>query len=108
MATQTVAPPAPPIDNDPVIEPRDVPRRIGRRSLDDWLTLLGAALSALALIWVIYEHLLAWSGGVGFAVLWYLAFLGLYAGLTSMTQPFSIVKDRIATAIVAGAALIVV
>ncbi len=85
----------------------DRPRRIGARTLDDKFGLGGAAVSSFCLVWLLYEQLLPTSGVLGFFICWYVAFIGLYAGVTAMSQPRPIVVDRIASAVVHGAAAFV-
>ena len=87
--------------------PPDRPRSVSARTADDWLTLIGAFVASLALDWLIYTQLTPFSGKLGFAVGWYLLFVLLYGGLTAMSQPMVIVKDRIASALVQGAAGVV-
>lgn len=81
----------------------DRPRDIRRRPLDDWLTLCGAAVGSLAVVWLLYEQVLPFSGKVGFVVCWYLCFLGMYAAITALNHPWPEVKDRMVSAVVHGA-----
>lgn len=85
----------------------DRPRRIGAQTLDDKLSLGGAVISSFCLTWLLYEQLLPTSGVLGFFMFWYVAFIGLYAGVTAMSQPWPIVVDRIVAAVVQGAAAFV-
>jgi phosphate transport system permease protein len=74
---------------------------------DDTLALIGAGLSSLALVFIVYVRILPFSGVLGFLVCWYVTFLGLYAALTSVTNSAVVVRDRLATwAIYAGAGLV--
>jgi phosphate transport system permease protein len=84
-----------------------VPRRIANRDADEWIALAGSALGSLALVWVLYENLLALSGLLGFIVCWYVTFLGTYAGVTAVSHPLTVVKDRIASSLFLSAAVIV-
>jgi phosphate transport system permease protein len=87
--------------------PQDVPRPLHRKTVDDRAALWGSMAGSLALVWVIYEHVLLWSGTVGFIVCVWVCFLGLYAGVTALSHPVPIVKDRLAASIVtSGAALV--
>ena len=103
--TQTVVvdrtPPAPG-------EQRDRPRPVTSRTLDDWLTLAGAAVGSLCLTWLMYEVVLPFSGRIGFVLCWFAVFVGLYAGATAVTQPWPAVADRIVSAVVQAAAAVVV
>lgn len=85
----------------------DLPRVLQRRTLDDHLSLLGSALGSLGLVWLVYEQLLALSGKLGFALLWFVAFLLLYALVTRQSNPWPVVKDRLSGAVVAGGAAVV-
>jgi phosphate transport system permease protein len=88
-------------------ERADRPRKVSARTLDDKLGLGGSALGSLCLVWVLYEQVLPTSGVAGFFLCWYLAFMGLYAGVTALSQPLPIVLDRMASALVQGAAALV-
>jgi phosphate transport system permease protein len=100
----------PPDDTTQLAPPEldeDRPRDLRRRTQDDVLSLVGSATAALALVWLVFEQMLAWSGSLGFVVCWYVAFLALYAGLTAMSQPRPVIVDRLAAAAVhAGAAVV--
>jgi phosphate transport system permease protein len=85
----------------------DSPRLLGKRSLEDKLTLAGAAFGSLGLVWVLFEQVLPFSGPLGFAICWYIAFLGFYLGLTAMAHPRPVVIDRLAQAGITGGAAIV-
>jgi phosphate transport system permease protein len=86
------------------VEPR---RDIRSRSVDDRLRAPGAAISAVALVWMIFTYVLPWSGLVGFAVCWLAVFLMLIAALTALTNPRPVVIDRLmAATVTAGATLI--
>src|SRR5262249_44105185 len=83
------------------------PRPIGRHTLDDQLSLVGAGLGSLGLVWLVYFQLLPFSGLVGFAVVWYLAFLALYASITVLSHPRPEVVDRVMAAVMYAAAIVV-
>jgi phosphate transport system permease protein len=85
----------------------DAPRRLEVRTLDERLSLAGSALGALALVWLVYGRLLALSGVLGFVVLWFAAYLVLYSLVTLQSHPGPVVLDRLAAAVVAGAAVVV-
>ena len=84
------------------------PRQIRRLVLDDWLSLGGAILGSLAVVDVVFEHVLDGSGTLGFLVCWYVGFLVLYAALVRMSNPRPIVVDRLVTTAAWGAAAVVV
>ncbi|MEO6701592.1 MAG: phosphate ABC transporter permease PstA [Jatrophihabitantaceae bacterium] len=87
--------------------PADQPRPLSRKTLDDRASLWASMLAALAFVWVVYEHVLQWSGTVGFIVCVWVCFLGCYAGVSALSHPLPIVKDRVAAAVVTSAALLV-
>jgi phosphate transport system permease protein len=87
--------------------PPDRPRSVRARTPDDWATLVGAAVSSFCLVWLLYTQLLPLAGKLGFVICWYVAFVGVYAGVTALAHPRPVVIDRIATAIVHGGAAIV-
>jgi len=89
---------------DPVVER---PRPLHVRSLDDNASLIGSAAGSLALVWVLFERVLPFSGTLGFVLCWFVAFLGIYSAVTAVTYPVPMVIDRVAAAIVtAGAAVV--
>jgi len=87
--------------------PEDRPRAVSARTMDDNLSLAGAASSSLAVTWLLYEQVLPFSGKLGFFLTWYVLFVALYALVTALSHPRPIVVDRIWTAIVHGAAAVV-
>jgi phosphate transport system permease protein len=122
-ATATVVPPVPPVppvspDERPHIEvPRQVvrprspgtdrPRAINAHRADDLFTTIGAVLGSGALVWLLYYRVLPLSGGLGFLICWFVAFVGLLALLTSMANPRTAVVDRIAAVVIQAAAAVV-
>ncbi|GAA3883638.1 phosphate ABC transporter permease PstA [Saccharothrix violaceirubra] len=92
----------PEVTAPPAVE--EVRRRVGGRTLDDVLAALGSAFGSLALVWVLYQNLLPTSGRLGFVVCWYLAFLLLYAAVTALRHPRTVIADRLAAAVVHGLA----
>ncbi|MDT4941111.1 MAG: phosphate transport system permease protein, partial [Pseudonocardiales bacterium] len=93
------ADPAPPAD--------DRPRPIGRKTVDDRMSFFGAGAGSLALVWLLYNNVLPFSGKIGFFVLWYLAFIALYAVVTTMSHPGTEVVDRLMTTVMYAAATVV-
>jgi phosphate transport system permease protein len=88
--------------------PRPAPeRRIRLRTVtaDDVYPLLGAAAGAIALVWVLYEHVLPFSGAIGFWLCCYGVFLILYAAVTGMQYGRRDVVNRLAAVAAATAGL---
>jgi phosphate transport system permease protein len=85
----------------------DRPREVGRRTLDDVLSLLGAALGSFGLVWLLLDRILPVPGILGFIICWYLAFLALYAAVSGAGNPRTVVVDRLAAAAIQGAAVLV-
>ena len=75
----------------------DAPIRIRQVTAEGVLTVGGAAASALALDWLLYERILPFSGVLGFWVCWYGLFLLCYASVASLQWNRLSVKDRIAS-----------
>lgn len=85
-------------------EPDESPRIVTSRSSDEWASLLGAGAASLSLVWLLYVQILPTSGVLGFILSWYVAFLLLYAVVSSYSHPRPVVIDRVASAVVAGGA----
>lgn len=85
----------------------DRPRSLSRGTLDDRASLAGSAVASFALVWVVYDFLLPTEGQVGFVVCWILAFLGMYALVSAMGNPGTVVVDRFAGALAGIAAIVV-
>jgi phosphate transport system permease protein len=65
-----------------------------------------AALSSLALVWVVFYQLTLLSGGMGFLLCWYLVFLGLTWFATAQVVERQVASDRIIAILVTSAALL--
>lgn len=85
----------------------DVPRSISHRTVDDRASLMLSGLASLGFVWVVYENILAFSGVVGFVVLWWVVFLAIYAGASLVSNPVPIVLDRLAASVLTTGAVIV-
>jgi phosphate transport system permease protein len=80
----------------------EVPLRIGTVTAEDVLTVLGAAVGALGLTWLIYERLLPWSGAFGFWVCWYLAFAAFYFAAAAMQWNRLVVRDKVLAVLISS------
>ncbi|UQX88406.1 phosphate ABC transporter permease PstA [Jatrophihabitans telluris] len=87
--------------------PADVPRELGHRTLDGTASLLGSIVGSLALTWLVYEGMLAFSGVVGFALSWWAVFVLLYALVSRMAHPWIEVQDRLISVVVTSGATLV-
>ena len=105
MLTQE-SPAAAPSAPLPAAEPRVLVRRVTPEGV---ATVVGAAASAVALVWILYERVLPFTGALGFWVCWYAAFLALYAAMAALQWDRREVSHRVTTvAFVTGGALALV
>ncbi|CAM8622111.1 PstA ABC-type phosphate transport system, permease component [Acidimicrobiia bacterium] len=88
----------------PIALPPSNTRRIAGISREDLGNILGAGASAIAVTFLLFGLLAPLQGSVGFVVVTFLVFLGLYALLVSLTNPTPIVIDKVMTAILAASA----
>jgi phosphate transport system permease protein len=88
--------------------PRRGPRRIRVFTAEDWWSLVGALASSFALVMVGYEHILDFSGLLGFLLCWYLVFLLVYGTLVSISNPRPLVVERLVAATLYVAATVVI
>ncbi|WP_329045868.1 phosphate ABC transporter permease PstA [Amycolatopsis sp. NBC_01488] len=66
----------------------------------DRVAVLGALVAAVALTALVFDQLAPFGGVIGFAVLAWLVFLGLYGLLVSLTENALTVRDRLVSAVV--------
>ncbi|MCW2751631.1 MAG: phosphate transporter permease PtsA [Aeromicrobium sp.] len=93
------------------VPPPAVPRprvRIARLDPEHASHLIAAALGTWGLVWIVYERVLPLAGGIGFWLIAYATFLGLYAALTATALDRVAVVDRIVGALVTTSATILV
>lgn len=83
------------------------PRKIRSLTSDDWVSLVGAVIASFALVDLIYLHILNTSGALGFVVCWFASFMLLFAAVLSFVNPRHVLVDRLVTAALYVAALIV-
>jgi len=74
----------------------------------DVFGLCGAAAAALAVTALLFTTMSPFSGAIGFAAVWYVLFVGLYALLTSFDETKQAVSDRIAGVVIRSLAVLVV
>jgi len=90
-----------------IAPPRPAPERIRLHAVtaDEVFPLLGSAAGAIALVWVLFQRVLPFTGALGFWVCCYGLFLILYAAVTAMQSGRRAVTDRLAAVAAASAAL---
>src|SRR5215472_3980901 len=71
--------------------------RISRVTPAGAATVAGAAIGALALVWVLYERVLPLTGVLGFWLCWYLVFLLLYGVMARQQWDRRMARDRVTT-----------
>ena len=110
MTTLTSAPLEGTAPARPAVVRQAPPRRVRLSGVSPELTthVVSAAVGAIALTWLVYEQLLPVSGGIGFWLVAYVAFLGLLAAVSATTLDRVGVVDRIVGALVATAGLVLV
>src|SRR5690348_6685495 len=101
------------IVDDIAVEPEDPyvdePLIIRSHDAEANRRLLGAAVASLCLTWLVYERLTPLSGGVGFALVWYLTFVGLAWWVTRTNDGVVVARDRVARIVIwsGGLALLI-
>lgn len=93
MLTQESRPPA---DTGTSTGPAERKVRIARVTPAGAATVAGAAIGALALVWVLYERVLPFNGVLGFWLSWYVVFLLMYAGMARLQWNSREVSHRVA------------
>ncbi|MGO4785532.1 phosphate ABC transporter permease PstA [Cryobacterium sp. W22_MBD10_FK3] len=81
-------------------------RRVRAARLDDRFNVLGAAAAGIALATLIFGWFTPLSGGVGWSIVAFLAFIGFYALLVSFSSDFQEVKDRVMAVLLASAGVV--
>jgi phosphate transport system permease protein len=94
--TTIEAPPPVKERTEPAPTPRR-PRRVRALTGEEWLSLVGSALASVALVTIGYEHILDFSGTLGFLLCLYLTFMVMYAVVLSVSTPRPIVVERLVT-----------
>lgn len=79
--------------------------RIRNVSAAQVCSLAGSLAGAIALVWVLYERLLPFSGALGFWVCCYIVFLLLYSAVAVIQWGPLVVKDQLASVAAASAGL---
>ncbi|MGW7668168.1 phosphate ABC transporter permease PstA [Streptomyces sp. NRRL F-5122] len=108
--TSPAAPAKPPIPAT-TLPGRSRPRTESRRNLatlraTDVYAMIGAAAASLCITWLLFDRMLPFNGALGFVVVAYVLFLGLYALLVSFDEDGPAVRDRVAAAVVQSLGLV--
>jgi phosphate transport system permease protein len=90
---------------EPTSRPPERQVRLRGVTADDVLPLVGSAGGAIALVWVLYERLLPFTGAFGFWLCCYGVFMVLYAAVTAMRYERRDVVNRLTTVLAASAGL---
>jgi phosphate transport system permease protein len=85
----------------------ETPRELHARTLDDRASLIGSGFAAAGLVWIVLAQVMPIHSLLGYAICWYLAFVGLYAAVSAAGNPWTVVRDRVASAVVHGGAFTV-
>jgi phosphate transport system permease protein len=85
----------------------DAPRVLGGKSVDDRAALFGSAAAGLALGWVFHERIIPTQGLAGFVVMSYLLAMLIYIVVSFLGNNGLEVRDRVASVVIATAAVIV-
>lgn len=86
--------------------PRPPRRRVGRPTLNEVLSLVGAAAAGAGLASILFGRVAPLSGGIGWVVVAFLAGLFFYGVLVSFTSSGPIVRDRLMTTVLTTAAAV--
>jgi phosphate transport system permease protein len=81
--------------------------RISTVTAEGVLSLIGAAIGAISLVWVLDQRVLYLSGALGFWLLVYVTFLVLYGIVGLLQWPVRAVVDRVVAVVLATAAMLV-
>ncbi|HJQ48863.1 MAG TPA: phosphate ABC transporter permease PstA [Amycolatopsis sp.] len=81
-------------------------RATGTADRGDVVALIGAGAAALAVTWLVFTRLAPFGGAIGFLVIAWVVFLGLYGLLTSFEENALTVRDRLARVLVCGLAFV--
>jgi phosphate transport system permease protein len=107
------AAPAPPARVQPDAAPASKPSTVDEPRRDtrtlrrtDWLAMAGAGVASISLTVLLFSQIAPFAGPVGFIIVSYALFLGLYALLVSLDENGLQVRDRLALAVVHSLAVL--
>ncbi len=86
----------------------DAPRQLRRIEREDIAELLGSAVAALAIQWLLLARLLPMEGAPAAVLIWYISFLVIYRFVAAQHHGKLAGKDRLATVVLWSFGLIVI
>lgn len=81
-------------------------RNLATLRATDVYAMLGAGAASLAITWLMFDRMLPFNGALGFVVIAYVFFIGLYALLVSFDEDGPAVRDRVAAAVIQSLGLV--
>lgn len=87
-------------------EPVGPRRSLSTWNTQEWFDVLGAALAGIAIATLLFGRVTAMYGGIGWAVVALISFVGVYALLVSLHSTRQHVADRLATVLLITAAVL--
>lgn len=89
-------------------KPKPVKRKVSGFRAEDWFDLLGAAVAAISLTYLLFGWITPMYGELGFVLVSFFLFLVCYAGLISLHASREDVIDRLITVVLGSAGIILV
>ncbi len=84
------------------------PRRIRQWHKDDFGELIGSAISAFCLCWLLFFRLTPLFGALGFLLAWFAAFLPIYLLIVNDRHGWLVAKDRVMSVLLAAGGVITI
>lgn len=89
------------------VEGPEVRRSTATLRVSDLYAVVGALAASVSLTALVFNRLLPLSGGLGFVLVAYVVFIGVYVLLVSMDESGPAVRDRVAAVVVQSLAVVV-
>lgn len=83
------------------------PRMLHAKTTDDRASVLGSQAAGAGLAWIITGEIVPMHGWFAFLLLWHVCFLAIYAVVTMIANPWTVVADRLAGSLVRTGAILV-
>jgi phosphate transport system permease protein len=87
--------------------PAPKPRPLTMLRMSDVVSLVGAALAALATVGLLWQQISPFSGIVGAVIVWWFLFVLYYAALVSFDEERMTVRDRVSAVVVTSLAILI-